>query len=81
MGEGYRMVLEYEEPAGKAVSDENRTGDRLFVVLYGSMEMNMEGKNHVLQGGDELFVPSSAAYDIKSGPSGCEYIVGEKRPA
>lgn len=81
MGGGYRMVYEYEDPADKVVPDDNRTGDRLVIVLRGSIEVDMEGKKQVLKEGGEIFIPVQMPYSTKMGPEGCTYLVGEKAPA
>lgn len=48
------------------------------VILEGSMELMLDGKQHALQPGDCLDVPANAVHEARIGPEGCTYVIGER---
>lgn len=77
---GYETIFEYDDAAGEFFAEHTHPGEECLVVIRGSLEVNMDGKHHVCNVGDELIFPQMMPHDAKMGPEGCFYIVGEKHP-
>ena len=76
--EGYQLIHQYDDPPSEEFPDHDHPGDQLMIVLEGSIAVAMNGENHLLAPGDELYVPAHMTHRAKVGPKGCKYIVGEK---
>ncbi len=75
---GYTILNEYDDKPGDHFPEHNHPGEQLIVILRGSIEVNMAGKQYVLREGDELVFPAGAMHDATVGPEGCLYLDGEK---
>ena len=76
--EGYTEINVYDDSANEIFPDHTHEGEQKLVVVRGSMEVKMEGKEYSLTPGDELVFPAKVVHSAKMGPEGCEYIDGEK---
>jgi len=76
--DGYLIITEYNDPPNKEFPDHTHEMEELAVIISGSMEAKMDGKNYFLKPGDELFFPAKMLHNAKVGPEGSNYIVGER---
>lgn len=48
------------------------------VILEGEMTLTMAGKAQTFKTGDRCDVPANTIHSARMGPSGCQYLIGEK---
>lgn len=48
------------------------------VIIAGSMLLDVDGKEHILQTGERFDIPAGTRHSARMGPAGCTYTVGEK---
>ncbi|MDB5264640.1 MAG: hypothetical protein JWN64_211 [Parcubacteria group bacterium] len=56
--------------------DEHET---LLKILDGRIDIDMDGRNSVLEKGDSILIPAHILHSAKVGLEGCRYIVAEKK--
>ena len=76
--QGYSQIHEYKDPPNLDFTDHDHEADQLLYVVNGSMIVKMNNKETILTTGDEFFFPAKVIHSARTGPDGCESIVGEK---
>jgi quercetin dioxygenase-like cupin family protein len=76
--QGYTTIYDYDDVPGEYFADHSHSGDEYMFIIDGGMKVLMDGKEHLLKKGDELFFPAEMIHNALMDGTGCKYIVGEK---
>lgn len=76
--QGYTTIHDYDDPGGEYFADHSHEGEQKMFIVKGSMKVEMNNKEHMLNEGDELLFPAGMIHNATMGYQGCIYIVGEK---
>lgn len=75
--EGFLVVYEWVDPAGK-IYEKHMHQDRVsFYVLRGSVSFVFPDKELVVQKGERIDVSPKVEHTVVVGNEGCEYVVGQ----
>ena len=62
---GYRFGV-FRDPSGRVWADFVHKTDELIVLAEGEIELEIEGKEHRPNVGDEIFIPANAVHTVRN---------------
>ncbi len=76
--EGFTNVYVWND--GPNIFYPNHTHSKItaHIILKGEMKVIMKNKTEKYKEGQRFDVPANSAHSAKTGPKGCNYVVGEK---
>jgi len=78
--EGYQRVYLWRDPPGAAQAPHFHTCETVNIVIDGELSLTMGGRTRVLGWGERVDLPPGLMHEAKSGPKGCVFLIGERRP-
>lgn len=76
--EGFSTIYEESEVAGTVHETHVHVYDVAIFVTEGVLEVKINGEKKELSAGDRINIPKNTPHSTLSGPSGCQYVIGEK---
>lgn len=76
--EGYQKIYTWFDSPDTAYEPHVHHRDTTYLVIQGSMQVNIGETDHQLSDGSRLDIPKEVMHDTRFGPDGCTYVVGEK---
>jgi quercetin dioxygenase-like cupin family protein len=76
--EGFRQTCVWQAAPNAAYPDHTHPTETAHIILSGEMTLTINGKSHTYRAGERCDVPAGAVHSARMGPSGCQYLVGER---
>jgi len=76
--EGFVHIYEWQDAPNSAFTDHQHSSPAALYVTEGTVIITQSGVTHALRTGDRLDIPSNTPYATAAGPTGCQYVLGER---
>jgi mannose-6-phosphate isomerase-like protein (cupin superfamily) len=76
--EGFLHTYVWQDGPNAFYPDHTHATETAHIILSGEMTLAQGGETHVYGVGERCDVPAGAVHSAKMGPSGCQYLIGEK---
>ncbi len=76
--EGFVHTYVWQDGPHAYYPDHTHATETAHIVLQGEMTLTMGGNSATYGSGDRVDVPAGAVHSARMGPSGCQYLVGER---
>ncbi len=77
--EGFGHTYVWEDAPNVSYPDHAHATENAHIILSGEMTLTMDGDSRTYRAGERCDVPAGAVHSAHMGPSGCRYLVGERR--
>lgn len=76
--EGFADTYVWQDGPHAFYPDHTHATETAHIILQGEMTLTMGGSSATYRVGDRVYVPAGAVHSARMGPSGCQYLIGER---
>jgi mannose-6-phosphate isomerase-like protein (cupin superfamily) len=76
--EGYVHLYVWEDGPNVEYPEHHHRAESAHIILNGEMTMVMNGVTKTYRKGDRCDLPAGIRHSVRTGPTGCRYLIGER---
>lgn len=76
--EGFAHTYVWQDGPHAYYPDHTHATETAHIILQGEMTLTMANSSATYRVGERVDVPAGAVHSARMGPSGCQYLIGER---